>query len=156
MLSKNPTGKLQHLQGAPQINVQARFLGFSIQGSGNVQDGGCCPHQSGVLAFGQPEVRQGDVTQENLNLRIEPMLEAGKIQVQLQCAPELEFSRPPILGSDQEIESLVVTLQQAAGYMRTKITCRSCDECRHGAGWVQGDPTDSPQPLSNPREVSLC
>ena len=59
------------------------------------------------------------------------MLEAQEIQMQLQCAPEFEFSRSAVFGPDKEIEFLTVTFQQATGNMRTKVTGGSGDEYCH-------------------------
>ena len=73
------------------------------------------PHQAFVISLAKAKTRVSNVSQEDLDAGIEPMLEGREVQVKLHGLPQLQLSFTALFGTNQKVERLGVVLQQSSG-----------------------------------------
>ncbi len=111
--------------------------------------GGCS--QAPVIVFRQPESRLGQVAPEDADARGEEVVEARKVHVQLQRAPQPHFSLVCVLRADQQAERIAVSFQEAGDDVRPDIAGGAGYEDGHVAlahgGAAEGAATSRAGPL---------
>src|SRR5713226_5941512 len=91
MLIASMQGNLDNLKRAAQIHVQTSLLGFAVQRGCAVNDRIGCLHQPAVIVVCETELRTGKVAPEDVNARVQVVVETWEIQMQLQRVPETHF-----------------------------------------------------------------
>src|SRR4029077_3924729 len=93
--------ELHNLERAAKVDVEAAFLGFAVErrGAVNYRIGGV--NEARVVITGKSEARGGEITQENMDARIDMGFKLRGIHVQLKRAPQAAPSFPQIARTHQ-------------------------------------------------------
>ena len=93
-------------------------------------------HQAVVLVATQAETGRSQVSAENAYSSLKKLVEARKLQVQLQRLPEAQFGIARVASPHQQVQRGTVALQQVGGDVRPDVSGRAGQEYRHVAPLV--------------------
>jgi len=124
-------GELDDFERAAQIYVEAAFFGFAIQGCSAVDYGVCRAHELRVIVIREAEMRVGEVAAKNADARAQHFIEARKIQMQLERAPETFLRFLFIARADEQIQRVGMARKQIRRDVRADISGGTSQEDGH-------------------------
>lgn len=90
-------------------------------------------NQASVINVFEAELRRGQVSAKKRDARAEVLMEAGKLEVELESAPQADFSLVLVLGADQKVQVVRVSLKQLRDDMGPNVPGRAGQENCHDA-----------------------
>src|ERR1700733_8533785 len=131
VLVASALSELDDFESATKINVEAAFFGFAIQGCGAVDYGVCRADELRVVVIREAEMRVGKVAAEDADARLQKLIEAGEIEMQLESAPEAFLRFLFTARADEKIQRVGMAREQIRRDVRADISGGTGQEDSH-------------------------
>src|SRR6202451_3466786 len=124
-------GELDDFERAAEIYVEAAFFGLAIQGCGAVDYRVRSADELRIVVVGKAEMRVGEIATKNADACVQKFVEARKIQMELQSAPEPFLRFLFIPGANEQIQRVGMTRKQIRRDVRADISGGTGQEDGH-------------------------
>src|SRR2546427_8049710 len=143
--------ELNDLQRAAQIHVEAAFLRFAVERGGAMQHRVRGRDQQVVLLVIEPEARRGQIAAENAYACREMFVKNGKVEVQLQRAPQAALRLLDVFRANQHIERFAMLFEKPRRQIGSDVSGCAGEKYSHVAQAPLGSICDGPSAASGRR-----